>query len=100
MKKRATARPYRDIAASMESAGEGGDFELGAGAGTEPIASGVAEQIEGKHGDGGFPSDRGEVVETRRGFDHLPGRLSAICHPCLSVRIKLVCLTFARNQII
>ncbi len=27
-----------------------GDFELGAGAGVEPIAPGIAEQVEGKHG--------------------------------------------------
>jgi hypothetical protein len=33
------------------SAGEGGDFELGAGAGIGPVAPGIAQKIEGEHGD-------------------------------------------------
>jgi hypothetical protein len=36
---------------STGSVGEVGDFELGAGAGVESIAPGIAQEIEGQHGD-------------------------------------------------
>jgi hypothetical protein len=43
--------PYKEIARAIGLAGEVGYFELGAGAGAEPVAPGIAEQVEGEHGD-------------------------------------------------
>lgn len=58
---------------------EASDFELGAGGRVEPVAPGIAEQVEGKHGDhdgeggGGERSGRGKPRpymkrEDRRGI--------------------------------
>jgi len=46
------------------SAEEGREFELGAGAGVEPVAPSVSEQVEGKQGE--HDSQRGEDDHVRR----------------------------------
>ncbi len=45
----------------VESPREVGDFQLGAGAGVEPVAPGIAQEIEGRHG--GHDGARGKEAK-------------------------------------